>query len=72
MLWFMGTAELTMAERADREGAWGYGNTIRPDVMPPGSEPWVKGRYGSVHRPVASGGFAIRSVNGRLVIEILD
>jgi hypothetical protein len=30
------------------------------------------GRFGGVHRPVASGGFVIRARNGRLVIEMIE
>jgi len=71
VLWFMSSAEQMMAERAGGTGYYGYGGT-RADVVPPGAEPWVRTRYGSVHRPVATGGFTVRPVNGRLVIEIID
>jgi len=62
VIWFMGSAELELAKR------FGYGDS--PVVMPRGWRPPQDG--GGFHRPVASGGFAIRTRNGRLVIELIE
>ena len=73
VLWFMGTAELSLAERLSYGGRSGYrSGPIQPEVMPPGTKPLYSNRYASVHKPVRTGGFVVKPRNGRLIIEVLD
>lgn len=62
VIWFMGTAELQVAKR------YGYGHSP-VQRMPRG---WEPERQSGFHRPVASGGFVVRTRNGRLVIELVE
>jgi Zn-dependent protease len=67
VLWLMGMAELRMAH------IQGYGERAaasRWEVVPPGFAPAAPGApHVRFHRPVATGGFTIRAVGGRFVIE---
>lgn len=63
VLWLMGTAELTMARRG-----MGYGHSFAPRARVV-NQP--AGAYG-FHRPIPSGGFVVRSRDGRFYIDVLD
>ncbi len=61
MIWFMGSAELQIAKR------YGYSTPV-PRVP----RDWHPRHETGFQRPVASGGFVIRTRNGRLVIDLIE